>query len=88
MKRNPDFLMRQIVDRYVLSPVGEMAKSFSGMVTMNSTGKFLWDCLEQEQSVDSMAKALTENYEVDFDTAKDSVVKFIEPLQEIKAVID
>ena len=45
MKRNPGFLMRQVAGRYVLAPVGEMVKTFSGMITMNATGKFLWDLM-------------------------------------------
>ena len=48
MKRSAGFLMRQVAGRYVLAPVGDTVKTFSGMITMNATGKFLWDLLEQE----------------------------------------
>lgn len=88
MKRNSGFLMRQVAGRYVLAPVGETVKTFSGMITMNATGKFLWDLLEQEQTVDSLAQALVEAYEVDFEVAKKDVVVYLEPLQNVKAIID
>ncbi|MBQ6832152.1 MAG: PqqD family protein [Oscillospiraceae bacterium] len=88
MKRNPGFLMRQVAGRYVLAPVGEMVKTFSGMITMNATGKFLWDLMEQDQTVDSLAQALADNYEVDVEKAKEDVVKFLEPLKPVGAVID
>ena len=88
MKRNPGFLMRQVAGRYVLAPVGEMVKTFSGMITMNATGKFLWDLMEQDQTVDSLAQALADNYEVDVKKAKEDVVKFLEPLKPVGAVID
>lgn len=88
MKRNSGFLMRQVAGRYVLAPVGETVKTFSGMITMNATGKFLWDLLEQEQTVDSLAQALVEAYEVDFERAKQDVVIYLEPLQNVKAIID
>ncbi len=88
MKRNPELIMRQVDDKYVLSPVGDMAKSFSGMITMNSTGKFLWDCLEREQTMVSLAQALTENYDVDMETATQSLPAFLNPLKEIQAVVD
>lgn len=88
MKRNSGFLMRQVAGRYVLAPVGETVKTFSGMITMNATGKFLWDLLEQEQTVDSLAQALVEAYEVDFEVAKKDVVVYLEPLQTVKAIID
>ena len=88
MKRNSGFLMRQVAGRYVLAPVGETVKTFSGMITMNATGKFLWDLLEQEQTVDSLAQALVDAYEVDFERAKQDVVIYLEPLQNVKAIID
>ena len=88
MKRNSGFLMRQVAGRYVLAPVGDAVKTFSGMVTMNSTGKFLWDLLENDQTVDSLAQALVDNYEVSFDKAKEDVVKYLEPLMPIQAIVE
>ena len=88
MKRNSGFLMRQVAGRYVLAPVGDTVKVFSGMITMNATGKFLWDLLEQEQTVDSLAQALVDNYEVEFDKAKADVIKYLEPLFPVKAVLE
>lgn len=88
MKRHSGFLMRQVAGRYVLAPVGETVKTFSGMITMNATGKFLWDLLEQEQTVDSLAQSLVDTYEVEFEKAKEDVIKFLDPLKPIGAVID
>lgn len=88
MKRNSGFLMRQVAGRYVLAPVGDTVKTFSGMITMNSTGKFLWDLLEQDQTVESLAQALVNTYEVDIEKATEDVIKYLEPLKPIQAVID
>ncbi len=88
MKRNPGFLIRQVAGRYVLAPVGETVKTFSGMITMNATGKFLWDLLEQDQTVDSLAQALVNEYEVEFEKAKEDVIKYIEPLLPVKAILE
>ena len=88
MKRSEGFLMRQVAGRFVLAPVGDTVKTFSGMITMNATGKFLWDLLEQDQTVDSLAQALVDNYEVEFEKAKEDVTKYLEPLLPVKAVIE
>ncbi len=88
MKRNSGFLMRQVAGRYVLAPVGETVKTFSGMITMNATGKFLWDLLEQDQTVESLAQALVNTYEVDIEKATEDVINYLEPLKPIQAVID
>ena len=87
MIRSSGFLMRQVAGRYVLAPVGETVKSFSGMITMNATGKFLWDLLEQEQTLDTLAQALVDTYEgVTFEQAKADVIVFLEPLLPVGAV--
>lgn len=88
MKRNPNFLMRPVAGRFVLAPIGEMVKTFSGMITLNETGKFLWDMLEQDQTVQSMAQALAENYEVDVESAVGYVEKFLEPLLSVQAITE
>lgn len=88
MKRSSGFLMRQVAGRYVLAPVGETVKTFSGMITMNATGKFLWDLMEQDQTVDSLAQALVDTYDVEFEKAKEDVIKFLDPLKPVGAVID
>ena len=88
MKRSSGFLMRQVAGRYVLAPVGETVKIFSGMITMNATGKFLWDLMEQDQTVDSLAQALVDTYSVEFEKAKEDVIKVLDPLKPVGAVID
>ena len=81
-------MMRQVAGRYVLAPVGETVKTFSGMITMNATGKFLWDLLAEEKTLDEMAKAMADAYEVDFEQSKKDIEAFLEPLRSIEAVID
>ena len=88
MKRSSGFLVRQVAGRYVLAPVGETVKIFSGMITMNATGKFLWDLMEQDQTVDSLAQALVDTYSVEFEKAKEDVTKFLVPRKPVGVVID
>ena len=71
-----------------MAPVGETVKIFSGMITMNGTGKFLWELLETDQTVESLAQALADNYDVDVERATADVIKYLEPLKPIQAVID
>lgn len=89
MRRSSGFLMRQVAGRYVLAPVGETVKTFSGMITMNATGKFLWDLMEQDQTLDTLTQALVDTYEeVTFEQAKKDVITFLEPLLPVGAVIE
>lgn len=86
MKQNSNFLMRQVAQRYVIVPVGEAAEKFSGMITLNGTGKFLWDLLEQEQTVESLAQALIDTYQISGELAMTDAAAFVEKLKSCGAI--
>lgn len=88
MKRNPEFVIRQVADRFVIVPVGTAAEKFSGMITINATGKFLWDLLENEKTLESLAQALVEEYEIDMELALKDVKTFLEPILPTGAIVE
>lgn len=88
MKRNPDFLLRNVADSLVLVPVGEATKTFPGMATMNATSAKLWQWLETEQTPESLTKALCAEYDVDESRAAADVALYLEKLTEIGAIIE
>lgn len=88
MKRNPDFLLREVADTYVVVPVGEAASTFSGMITLNATGAWIWERLETEQTVATLTAALVENYEVEADRAREDVLAFVDRLIPTGAILD
>ena len=45
MKRSADFLLREVADTQVLVPLGDAMLKFPGMVTLNSTGVYIWGLL-------------------------------------------
>ena len=80
MRRNSEFVLRQIAGKNVVVPLGQAAEAFRGMITLNKTGKFLWDLLETEQTEESLAKALVEPYGITEERALTGVKIFLEPL--------
>ena len=87
MKRSPDFLLRDVAGAMVIVPVGAAVSAFPGMVTMNATGVYLWELLEQNQSVQSLAEALAARYDVDLETATADVNAYVAKLKPIGALI-
>ena len=87
MKRNPDFLLRNVADSLVLVHVGEATRTFHGMATMNATSAKLWEWLETEQTQESLVKALCAEYDVDESRAAADVAIYLEKLTEIGAII-
>ena len=88
MKRNPDFLQQDVAGTKIIVPTGTAVTSFTGMITVNNTGAYLWELLETEQTVDTLVDALLERYDVSQAQAKTDVVAFLKKLQNTGAVID
>ena len=88
MKQNPDFLLRQVAGKMVLVPVGGAARMFPGMVDLNAAGKFIWEQLSKEQTLQSLVQAITDRYEVAPEQAEADARAFLERLQTVGAVID
>ena len=87
MKRNEDFLLRDVAGSLVIVPVGAAVMAFPGMITINATAAFLWEKLETEQTVESLTAALMERYEVEEDRVKADVIAFVERLQPTGALV-
>jgi len=88
MKQSPDYLLRQVAGKIVLVPVGRAARTFPGMVDLNAVGKFIWEQLREEQSLQSLVTAITDRYEVDPKRAEADARAFIERLQSVGAVTE
>lgn len=86
MIRNKSFIKRKIGTQYVIVAIGEAAKRFHGMISVNGTGSFIWDQLERDMSVDDLVRALVEAYDIDAETARADMGDFLTNLREVGAV--
>lgn len=75
------FTLRKVLDEWVAVPGGESAARFSGLFSMNETGSFLFNLLQEEQTEETLLQALLENYDIDEETAKHDVSRFLQYLR-------
>lgn len=87
MKRNEDFLLRDVAGSLVIVPVGAAVTAFPGMITLNATAAYLWELLETEQTVDTLTAALMDRYDVEQTRAREDVVAFVERLKPTGALV-
>lgn len=87
MKRNPNFLLREVAGKQVVVPVGAASVEFGGMINLNAVGAYLWQALETEQTVDTLTAALTDRYEVATEIAQADVEAFVKSLTEVGAIL-
>ena len=78
MKASEGFIFRRMRGTGVVVPVGEQSRDFKGMVTLNETGTFLWEKLQQETDRDGLIAALRAEYDTDPETAARDVDAFLE----------
>ena len=86
MIRNENFLLQEVAGSQVLVPVGEAVGEFAGMLTLNSSGVYLWNALETEQTLASLVEVLLTHYEVTCEQASVDAEKFIAKLRSVGAV--
>lgn len=79
MKLKDGFLLREVAGETVVIPVGGDL-DLNMMITLNDTGRFLWERLEKDVTVDELVAALLSEYEVDESTARTAVAAFLEKL--------
>lgn len=77
MKKVDDFILREIADEYVLVPTGSASKVFDGIITFNEQAAFLWNKLDECDNIKALAEKLTDEYDVDEETALKDVETFI-----------
>lgn len=80
MKINGKFVKREVLGDIILVPVGQTALEFSGMITVNEVGLFIWNLLEQGKTEDEIISALTQEYEVEPETVREDYRTFLQTL--------
>lgn len=82
MKIKNGFAKREIAGSYIVVPVGKEASEFNGMITLNESGSFFWDCLQNDTTFDGAIEKITSEYDVEKKRAEEDLNKFITMLKE------
>ena len=82
MQLKNGFTLKEIGSKTMVVPIGEKALNFNGVMTVNKTGKLLFEALAQPQTIESLKTLLMDHYDVTEDIALKDVITFIETLKE------
>ena len=81
MQLKKGFVLRVVAGETVVIPSGEDL-DLRMMITLNDTGKFLWERLEDGAEMDELVAGLLAEYDVDEATARAGVERFVAKLNE------
>ena len=82
MKLKNGFILREVAGEIVVIPSGDEL-DLNMMITLNGTGKFLWERLEAGAEADALVADLMAEYDVDPETARQAVDGFVARLKEL-----
>lgn len=77
MKLKPGFILRPFGDQWIAVAVGDTRQK-NLMLSMNKTGAFLWECLQQQVTEQQLVDALTDRYQVNCEVAAQDVARLLD----------
>lgn len=81
MKISNQYKVREMAGEHIIVMPGRYGVDMTRVVALNATSLYLWEALaEREFDLDEVARLLTENYEIDAETARRDAEKWIEQL--------
>ena len=80
MKIKDGFMLKEVAGTYLVVPIGSEVVDFSKMITTNETGAFLWNLIQDDQTVTTLIEKLREKYDVSENVAFKDVLDFIRVL--------
>jgi hypothetical protein len=74
---SPDIVTRKTGNEYVLVPVANNIADMNSVYTLNETGAFIWDHIDGNRNLEEIIMALTEEYDINQQSASEDVLSLI-----------
>lgn len=88
MKQKEGFVLRTVCGEHVIVGEGLGTIDFGKLISLNETAAWLWKKADEMGNfdIDSLTKALCEEYDVELDQARQDVTKMVGQWQELGIV--
>ena len=73
MKIKDGFILRNVIDEYIVMPTGDNIGKYNGTVILNEVSAFVWNLLQQPSDYDAILQAILSEYEIDEATARNDL---------------
>ena len=78
MKLKSEFVLRKFSDKFIAVSVNDSADDNNVLISMNSSGAFVFELLQNEITYDEVINRLTDKYDIDISTANADFDEFLE----------
>jgi hypothetical protein len=80
MRRKDDFLLQNVGGQDLLVPLGSRVLDMNGMVVLNPTGRYIWELLAEDRSLEDLVTAVVDRFDVGTERAGADVRAFVDDL--------
>ena len=84
IKAKDGLMVRNFGDKYIVVAVGKMADDLHSLITLNSSGLFIWEKLQQGIEYDDLLNDMLIEYDIDRETAKTDLDAFLNNARDAK----
>lgn len=81
MKIKDGFMLRKLVDNFVVVSINRKDNDFNGMIQLNSTGAFIWEQLQTNKTKEELLETMLNKYELSEQQARKDIDLFIDKLR-------
>ena len=80
MKRSEDFLLQTVGGQDLLVPLGAKVMDMNSLITLNATGRCVWELLAADCSLDYLVAEIVKQFDVAPENARTDVQAFLDDL--------
>ncbi|NDP21249.1 MAG: PqqD family protein [Paludibacter sp.] len=77
------FVTREVGNELIIVPLSGNVAQMNELFTLNETGKFIWECLDEKNTFDDIVALLTEEFDIDENTARTDVELFLKKIENL-----
>lgn len=81
MKLKDGFVLKNIIDEWIVMPTGSNVKMFESAIVLNDAAAFMWKQLEKPTSRADLLEAVLDEYDIDRQTAANDIDVLIDKLR-------
>lgn len=75
------FVAREVGDELIIVPLSGNVAQMNELFTLNETARFIWENITENNTVQDLENQLTTTFDIDSDTAKKDIEKFLRQLE-------
>jgi hypothetical protein len=83
MKRSEHFLLQNVGGQDLLIPIGAKVMDMNSLITLNATGRRVWELLAEDRSLEDLVAGIVEQFDVNPERIRADVQAFLDDLKRL-----